>query len=374
LVFVVLIIAGSYVYSRRAEPERSSCALPQAPGQLGVICGVQNPEDLEYSSALNLLLTAELKPGGRLMGLRLDDLASGPVALWPNQIADGGSTGDNEVGDPACTQPPKPESFMPHGLSVSSNRTDGAVRVAVVAHRRERGDRIELFHLSETPALHAVWRGCVELPPNTRGNDVALLPDGSLVATNFAPEIFGIMGWRYQMRGLIGVTTGDVMHWSLQKGWTHLVGTAGAIPNGIVANAEGNTYYFADGGGQRVGRITPQQAGTAPLVVRTRVDGPPDNVTLTTRGTILATIATFSGDLPVFCSLGGRVCRLGWRVVELDPETHDSARVLEQDASVVATATSALEIGDRIFIGTMADDRIGVYARPSVAGSAPNSR
>ena len=360
-VLLVFAAGGLYAYSQRAEPARTACDLPQNAGELGAICGVENPEDLEYSRAFNLILTAEFKPGGRLMGLRVDDLAAGPVALWPSPTADTVSAAQPQ-GDPTCTEPPAPERFIAHGLSVLDPTNGGPVRVAVVAHR-EHNDRIEWFDVTAAPTLHATWGGCVELPEHTRGNDVVLLADGSLVATNMAPEIFGSTGGHYIRIGLIGITTGDVMRWSRQDGWTHLTGTSGAIPNGIVGTPAGDRFYFADGGGRRVGIIDQPGANDVPRIERVRIDGSPDNVTLTSRGTVLAAIATAGGDVPIICGIGGRVCRSGWRVVELDPHTHASARIIEQDARIVASVTTALEVGNRIFVGTMADERIGVYLR-----------
>jgi hypothetical protein len=52
-------------------------------GELGSICGYQRPEDLELIPSQNIVLASEARTGGRLMGLRVDDLGAGPFQLWP---------------------------------------------------------------------------------------------------------------------------------------------------------------------------------------------------------------------------------------------------------------------------------------------------
>ena len=86
-------------------------------------------------------------------------------------------------------------------------------------------------------------------------------------------------------------------------------------------------------------------------------------LTLTRTGSILATVVTLGGDLPILCSVGGRECRLGWAVWEVDPATNVAAEVLSSDGKSLGSATTALEVGKYLFIGTMVDDRLGVYQR-----------
>jgi len=76
-------VAALWGYSHRPLPHRDDCALPSRPGELGSICGVRNPEDLELVPELGLVVTAEFERGGRLMALRLADLSAAPVPLWP---------------------------------------------------------------------------------------------------------------------------------------------------------------------------------------------------------------------------------------------------------------------------------------------------
>jgi hypothetical protein len=351
--------ASIWLYSKRAVPPIGDCAMPSRVGELGSICGYQRPEDLELLPSQNIVLASEERTGGRLMGLRVDDLGAGPFQLWPTEDDAVAKMRHGVVGDPTCL-PPDASSFAPQGLSVSDHSaTGGPIRVAVVAHVGR--ETIQFFDFVSEPLAHLSWRGCIFYPEHTTGNDVALLSDGSLVATNFLPEGTGEVGDRYRLRGSLGLDTGDVLAWSSENGWTHVTNTNGAMPNGIIASRDESTFYFADAGNWRVA-IVPTK--TAPLQsTRVRVGGAPDNLTLTRNGTILATVVTLGGDLPFLCSVGGRECRLGWAVWEVDPQTHVANEVLENDGKALGSATTALEVGKYLFIGTMVDDRIGVYRR-----------
>ena len=133
------------------------------------------------------------------------------------------------------------------------------------------------------------------------------------------------------------------------------------MPNGIVAAREQPEFYFADAGNWRVAIV--RRDGDSVRVTHVPVGGAPDNLTLTHDERVLATVVTFEGDIPVLCSIGGRECRLGWAIWELAPWTRSAELVFEHDGASIASATTALEVGRYLLIGTMADDRIGVYQR-----------
>jgi hypothetical protein len=347
-----------WLYSMRVVPPIADCAMPSRVGELGAICGFQRPEDLELIPSQNMVVASEERRGGRLMGLNVDDLGAGPFQLWPNGDDAIVKTQRGVVGDPTCP-PPDAASFAPQGLSVSDHSaTGGPIRVAVVAHVGR--ETIQFFDFVSEPRVHLSWRGCIFYPEHTTGNDVALFNDGSLVATNYLPEGAGEVGDRYRLRGSLGLDTGDVLAWSPDGGWTHVAKTNGAMPNGIIASRDESTFYFADAGNWRVAIVPTKD----PLrIARVHVGGAPDNLTLTRTGRILATVVTLGGDVPTLCSVGGRECRLGWAVWEIDPTTRVATEVLENDGKALGSATTALEVGRYLFIGTMVDDRIGVYRR-----------
>jgi hypothetical protein len=80
---VASLVLGSWLYTKRPQPEPTACSLPSAVGELGSICGFKNPEDLHHIRSMGLVLVSEEGFGGRLLSLRLDSLQAGPRVLWP---------------------------------------------------------------------------------------------------------------------------------------------------------------------------------------------------------------------------------------------------------------------------------------------------
>ena len=361
------IAFGAWLYTKRPEPQPTTCSFPTTANELGTICGFKNPEDLQHIASMGLILVSEEGFGGRLLSLQLDNLTAGPRVLWPpnaeafsEMVKQGGDLGDRD-----CPFPSDPAKLWPHGLSaLESIDPSTPVRVAFVSHRLVNDivtDSIQLFDLSNDTAQPLRWRGCLKMPDDVIGNDIAFLRDGSLVATNFAPRGTLAQLNRYARRGGLGIDTGDILRWSREQGWLHIPNTRGALPNGIAVSADEKTLFYSDAGNSQV-VIFPLAIDNGEAV-RVNVGGAPNNLTVTRSGKILATGATLSGDLPIICALGGRQCRSGWAVWEIDPATGSVVDVAAEQGQLIASATTALEIGDTLFIGSMADDRIGVHRR-----------
>jgi hypothetical protein len=364
---MVTIVFGAWLYTKRPEPQPTACSLPTTANELGTICGFKNPEDLQHIVSLGLILISEEGFGGRLLSLQLDDLNAGPRVLWPpnaDALIEMAKHG-GDLGDHNCPFPSDPAKLWPHGLSaLESVDPSTPVRIAFVSHRLINDiltDSIQLFDLSVDAAQPLRWRGCLNMPDNVTGNDIAYLRDGSLVATNFAPRGTLAQLDRYARRGGLGIDTGDILRWSREQGWSHIPNTHGALPNGIAVSADEKTLYYSDAGNSQV-VIFPLTSDSG-AAVRVKVGGAPNNLTVTDEGKILATGATLSGDLPIICSLGGRQCRSGWAVWEIDPATGSVVELTAERGQLIASATTALEIGDTLYIGSMADNRIGVYRR-----------
>ena len=353
-------------YSLRPEPEPQPCALPTEVGELGAICGFRDPEDLEYVPLFDRVLVSEEGLGGRLLALRPSDLAAGPVVLWPpphgqRPPLDSAST----WGD--CAPPADPEHYAPHGLSVlSPNMPDEPVRVAVVFHHlNEDGivrDAIQLFELTDG-GNSLRWRACIPYPEHAIGNDLAWLDRESLLATRFVRAETPGQIQRGILLGTLRFETGDVLTWSLTQGWATVPFTGAAIPNGIAVAPDGQAFYFADSGRWRVA-IVPWNAGEGEIRY-VQVGGAPDNLTLSPLGRVLATVVTSAGDIPVsfICGFRGRTCRTGWAVWEIDPETETAVEILAGSGERISSVPVALEVGDFLLLGSIGDDRVGVFRR-----------
>lgn len=351
---LALLVAGC------SGTPRPPCDPTPPKGTLGSVCGFENPEDVEAVPQAGVVLVSNMRPlsggpgGGFLMALPVRGTT--PYRVWPRQDA----VLTPLLGDPSCTAPPAADAFAPHGLTSMPTDTPGVVRVALVHHLTR--ESIELFDLVGTAGdVRLAWRGCVPLPPDTVGNDVAFAPDGEIVAGNFQPTIRFPRGFFYMMESGVGMRTGDVMTWRPERGWRHLPGTGAAAPNGMAVSADGASIFYAETGKRRVVRVP--RAGLAPGEAPRLVDvgGRPDNLAWSPRGTLIAGVHT--SDAALLCMFGRRPCRSSWKLTEIDPATLAAHDVLGDDGSVVGAVASATEIDGCTYFGSVFDDRIGVVCR-----------
>ncbi len=354
-VLILGAAGGIWHYTQRPEPVEQPCALPTSPGALGAVCGFKNPEAIQYLASRDLLLVTEEGLGGRILALRPG--ATKPRVLWPTTAT------PTAKGDPRCRPPSNPANISTQGLAILDRGANAPARIAIILHQLNHGvlsDAVQLFDLVGTANPELAWSGCIPYPREVIGNDLTLLTDGSILATNYAPSGTPAELGKAILRGALGNNTGDVMRWTPKRGWSHIPGTEGAIPNGIAVSRDQKTFYFSDASHWRVsiGQVDP--TSKAPIT-HVDVGGAPDNLSLSPTGTVLATVNTLHGDLPFLCSLGGRTCRSGWAVWEIDPATHKAREVLADNGQKLATATSALEHAGKLYIGSMAEDRVGVY-------------
>jgi hypothetical protein len=339
---------------------RDACEPVPPPGQLGTICGFTNPEDVEAVPAAGLLIVSEMRgrdgAGGALVAL-VPPLTA-PRPLWPtgDPTRDVGS--GPVTGDPACSAPPPADRFSPHGIASAQTPVRGLVHVAVVAHGVR--EAVELFDLVGTGNMaRLTWRGCVPLPPDEVGNDVALTLAGEIVVSNFQPTMNGLRGAYYMVRSGLGWPTGDVIVWRAGEGWHHVPGTSAAGANGVAVSPDGMMLFYAETGAGRVARVplAGLPAGAAPGFATT--GGHPDNLSWSSRKTLLAAVHT--GGVGLLTCLVARPCRSAWSIVEIDPVTLATTVLLHHDGQLVGAVASAAELDGRFYLGAVFDDRIGVW-------------
>jgi hypothetical protein len=336
---------------------REACEPVPPLGALGTICGFTNPEDVEAVPAAGLLIVSEMRgrdgAGGALVAL-VPPLTA-PRPLW-HSAQDVGS--GPPAGDPDCTTPPPTDRFAPHGIASAQTPVRGLVHIAVVGH--EAREAVELFDLMGTGNVaRLVWRGCVPLPPDEVGNDVALTLDGDIVVSNFLPTMSGLRGAYHMIRSGLGRPTGDVIVWRSGQGWHHVPGTTAAGANGVAVSPDGKTLFYAETGAGRVARVplAGLPAGTAPSFAQT--GGRPDNLSWSARNTLLAGVHT--GGVEMLACLVARPCRSAWSIVEIDPVTLATTVLLQHDGTLVGAVASAAELDGRLYLGAVFDDRIGVW-------------
>jgi len=334
------------------------------------ICHLTNPEDLGVLPDRSWIIVSEMAPNeseegkddalatvGRLTAIRLPGLEL--HSLYPGNGESGvpereGQTGATEGwGASTCPGSPDPTVFKPHGIDVGQAPA-GQPALAVVNHGGR--EAVELFEieLGRVPMLE--WRGCIPLPDDVMANDVAFLPGGGLVVTNFMPRFDGVGPgaiWSV-LKMSVGARTGSVLKWEPGGEWTEIGNSGGSAPNGVVASADGTEIFVAEWGGGTVYRL--KLDGTdSPQRDEVAVDHNPDNLTWTRDGRLL--VAGQHGG--VMTSLGcGSIreggCDLGYSVYLLEPTRLEATKIIEGRGAV----SVALEVGDEIFVGSFFGDQI----------------
>jgi hypothetical protein len=324
------------------------------------ICGLQNPEDLALMPGEEWLVASqfpsEQNPAGSLVALRLADTKV--VTAFPPLEAGGGSRAEassEEWGDPSCPGSPEPDLFSPHGLDLVQRPGEKPMLLVVNHGGREA---IELFEWQadpQRPRLH--WRGCVLLPEQAWPNDVAGLPAGGMVVTSF---LTGGSALRLGLSGiklLLGWRTGGVVEWQPKRGWSIVANSEMSGPNGIAVSRDGSQLFVAAWGSGDFVRL--DRNGNAPPET-VALPHLPDNMSWAPDGKLLVTGQVASALAILRCgTLERGTCALPFSVVAIDPATLEIDLVFEHDgATAMGAATSAVQYGTDLYLGTFAGDRI----------------
>ena len=321
------------------------------------LCGLTNPEDLVEVPGGGWLITGEMPHlqtespiQGRLMAVRIADHSQ--QELFPGGLSARGPV----LGDPACPGPPEPARFAPHGLDLAQ-LASGRQVLAVVNHgEQERVDLFDVDLISGEPRL--AWAGCVPVPTSMWPNDVVLRQDGSLVVSKMLPGPLGATGLAVGFRLLTGGNTGAVYGWSPGKGWSEFEGSQGSAPNGIAVSPDGRDLFFAEWGADRLVRLRRSEAGQ---LSREVVELPhhPDNLSWTSDSQLLSAGQVGSWQQMMACqSVEQGTCGLAFSVVRIDPETLATEEVLVHSGTAMGSVSSALAVGDTLYLGSFSSDRM----------------
>ena len=255
----------------------------------------------------------------------------------------------------ACPGPPAADDFSAHGIDFTVPR-NGNPSLLVVNHGGR--ESIEVFRVStkgEMPTLR--WAGCVVFPSHLILNAVAPMNDGGFVATSMLDrndkDAFNKM--------VSGDVTGVVYRWKPGSAPFPLKGTEASVDNGIEVGPDGSIYVAA-WGSKEVLRF--RRTGQTFARESTPVDFLPDNLRWAPDGSLLV-----AGQRRDRTKMGGRCnggpCPVAWAAARLDPKTMRANTFMSGDGISFSEATTALQIGDEIWLGSASDHNIAIFRNPA---------
>jgi hypothetical protein len=341
---LLIALAGAvWAQQPAAAPPLAACGVH---GDIEVLCGTHNPEDLELTPDGKYLIATQFVNQGRSgttgAGMALFDIAKKTFSKMGVTDAP-----DKSWGDPACPGPIG-DALVSHGESLAK-RKNGVWALYVVNHGgRQSIEMYELKRASSPAGWALVWHGC-EVAAHDY-NDVAILPDGGFVGTY--PTALATGGTAGPFGGAV---TGYVARWVPGKGESELPATRIRYPNGVVADARGRYIYINEFAGRQVFKYDLEDGK---VIGSVKVDFLPDNLTWTKKGLLLAAgVKGARGDCP---EGSGRPCIQGFGVAEIDPAKMQ-ARVIFDSSShepLISGVSSALQVGDAIYLGAFQGDRL----------------
>lgn len=322
-------------------------------GEYGFVCGLKNPEDLVLVPGTRWIIASALAPDAAIY------LVDSEQKTWselypgdaPKAVQDMAIYG-------ACPGSPDPNNFITHGLHLRPG-TDGHSTLYVVGHGGR--EAIEVFDVDATGTAPALtWTGCVMTPDGMEANSVASFPDGSLLAT--IPLHHG----KDISDAIYGKSTGAVYEWSPgDSGFRMVAGTELPYANGIEVSADGQEFYVASSGLFTL--VAFSHSNPARTLRSTQeMEFVPDNLHMGSDGSLIT-----AGLIAVDPDCGNvrrpkpfeleefAACPRPFVVRAIDPksmEGRDIARGLANER--FSNITMALPVGDDIWIGTFAGDRI----------------
>lgn len=326
----------------------------QARGDAQPLCGFQNPEDLALLPSGERLLVSEYggmeqaRPG---VLSRLDLADHARTVLFRSGDA-AGETGIPGWGDPDCPGPP--DAFSPHGIDLVE-RGDGRFALLVVNHAGR--ESVELFEVLEPRGRARVaWRGCVVAPAGAWWNDVVGRADGGFLVSHMMPRRGAVgQAWEFAKAALLGVESGRVLDWSLDRGFAPVPGSQVALANGVELSADESVLFVNANLGGRVLAVRlsdGRRLGEAPVAR-------PDNSTWASDGRLLVASLTASvGELLACAELEHGTCPGDFEIVAIDPESFATEVVYRGDGETMGAGTVGLQVGDELYVGTFAGDRI----------------
>ena len=305
-----------------AGPRAAAC---EAVGDIRFVCDLISPEDLAVVPDSDWVIASGNQEGGAIHLVSVSNKTTRPLYPTSRERFDTATY-------PTCPGPIDPaekEKFRAHGLYLRPGQN--AVHTLYVVHHGSR-ESVEVFEFdgnATPPAL--TWVGCAVTPETLTLNAVVALPEGGFAAT--------------------GPSSGAVWEWHTDPGWSLVPGSRDTAPNGLEISKDGRWFYIA---GWRIEKVTRLSRGRTP--VRRDVvwlGFRPDNLRLAPDGFIYAA-GHRNFMTPDETSNVGKI----------NPDTLHHERIFEHPyIEGFAAATTAIPIGDEMWLGTNRGEMIAYFKR-----------
>ena len=338
LTFVVMTVLVGCVndYSDSVAVEQSGICDEDV--GITYICGLMNAEDLLSLGDSEMILTSGMSSEGVNGHLYIVNTRDDS---WEDLV---GSVNFSQDFDntlyPACSDQFNVGNFSAHGLALKEIEPK-FFDLYITSHGAR--EAIEIFNLDlRSGSAILTWRGCVPLDESIMHNSVAILDDGGFVTTQF-------MVWAKGLASAVtGEAKGSVVEWHPGGVPETVLGTELSAPNGIAISDDQRYMFVAALGAREIVRFDLSQEPITKTIVST--GSIPDNVRWGEPGKLL--------------TAGGNIDGNGWSVVEVDAMGMGSVKVGGMDGSAkMQGISSALQIGDKIWVGTYNGDRIGYFTK-----------
>ncbi len=334
-----------------------------AQGNVNFVCGMRNPEDLVAVPGTPWIIVsgmAAVAPGDT-------GPASGELYLIDSRDRKWQSISRESLAQPQkdaknfarCPGPPDAKVFAAHGLALRAGSGAGPHTLYAVDHGGR--ESIEAFRVDAGGAVPKLtWIGCAVLDDKKAWlNSLAPLPDGGLVVTSMYdptdPQAFVSLGQ--------GKNKGIVFEWQPASGFQRIAGSELDGDNGIEVSADGKWLFVNAWVGQQVIRMSRTAAATGRTTLPVKFM--PDNIRRAPDGTLLITgqNETIKNINACRAGAGGVNCDkpVGTTVLRLDTQAMTLKPVVElPGTNAFNNGTTALQIGDQLWIGTFRGDRVAI--------------
>lgn len=320
---------------------------------IGYVEDTVNPEDLALIPGTKWVVSSTDKtPGKPKPGyLYIIDSLTGTAKLVDAKVARAST-----AGDPSCKPIPLDQLAL-SGLNMRVG-ADGSRQLLAV----NRGDRmsVEFFDIDlpgSVPTL--TWVGCLNMPAKAFPNSVVPMTNGGLAVTvSFETDNTKLVEQLEE-----GQNTGYLLVWTRESGFSRVQGSDSPLTNGVEVDQDERFFYVAGWGSESLSKLPVQPGEGSPSTVSLGIK--PDNIRWSKNGNLIIAGQVQSATQIFECVASSTdVCPVPFKVIEVDPLTMTVVKVLidGESLSTYAGATTALEVGGEIWVGSFRNKHIARYA------------